>query len=120
ARAGLAAIASELETRPDGLAVLRTRPPTHEPLPPPRLLGQFDPLLLGWASRADIVGDHAGIVTTNGLFRPFALVDGKAAGIWRSRDSQVGLEPFGRLAPETRAALDADAADVRRFFARPS
>ena len=50
--------------------------------PAPRLLGPFDPVLLGWRSREDIVGAHRGIVTTNGLFRPFALVDGRAAGIW--------------------------------------
>ncbi len=42
ARAGLSAIASELDQRYDGLVDLhRTETP---PLPPPRLLGPFDPL----------------------------------------------------------------------------
>jgi hypothetical protein len=50
ARAGLSAIASELDQRHDGLVDLhRTETP---PLPPPRLLGPFDPLLLGWRSRS--------------------------------------------------------------------
>ena len=31
----------------------------------PRLLGAFDPLLLGWASRTFLTGAHAAIVTVN-------------------------------------------------------
>ncbi|HEY4778393.1 MAG TPA: winged helix DNA-binding domain-containing protein, partial [Solirubrobacterales bacterium] len=72
ARAGLGAIASELVEREDGLVDLAKRPPA-EPIPPPRLLGAFDPLLLGWVSREDVVGPHRMLVTTNGIFRPFAL-----------------------------------------------
>ena len=89
-----AAIAAELHTRPDGLVELKATPARTEPLPPPRLIGQFDPILLGWTSRDEIVGAHAGIVTTNGLFRPFALVEGKAAGIWSLRAGKIELEPF--------------------------
>ncbi len=44
ARAGLAAIGPELLERGDGLVDLAKRPPA-EPLPPPRLLGPFDPVL---------------------------------------------------------------------------
>jgi Winged helix DNA-binding domain len=50
ARAGLRAIASELRQREDGLVDLRRRPPVAA-LPPPRLLGSFEPVLLGWRSR---------------------------------------------------------------------
>jgi hypothetical protein len=116
ARTGLSSIASELLTRPDGLVELAACPTKALPLPPPRLLGQFDPLLLGWASREEIVGDHRGIVTTNGIFRPFALVDGKAVAIWSRRAGKIEIEPFGRLAPQTLAALETDAKDVTRFF----
>ena len=52
ARAGLKAIASELEEREDGLLQLAGRPWMSE-IPPPRLLGAFDPVLLGWTSRED-------------------------------------------------------------------
>src|ERR1700733_13287721 len=72
ARAGLGAIASERVGRGDGLVDLARRP-RAEPIPPPRLLGAFDPLLLGWVSREDVVGPHRMLVTTNGIFRPFAL-----------------------------------------------
>jgi hypothetical protein len=119
ARAGLGAIAPLLVQRPDGLVDLAQRPAGEDPgpLPPPRLLGVYDPLLLGWCSRADVLGERgAGIVTTNGLFRPFLLVRGRAAGLWRLERGEVVLDPFGRLASRDAAALKRDAADVRRFL----
>jgi hypothetical protein len=108
----------------DGLVDLADQhdPDRHDPdgrglrLPPPRLLGSFDPLLLGWASREFVVGEHRSIVTTNGVFRPFALVDGRAVATWSYARSEVTLMPFGELPEDVLAALDADAADVRRFF----
>ena len=57
ARAGLGAIGSELVEREDGLVDLAKRPPA-EPHPEPRLLGAYDPLLLGWTSREEVVGPH--------------------------------------------------------------
>ncbi len=116
ARAGLTGIASELEQRADGLVDLAGRARAPE-LPPPRLLGAFDPLLLGWTSRLSIVGpEGAGIVTTNGIFRPFALVDGRAVATWRMVRREVELEPFGRLGQDDRAALEADAVEVKAFL----
>jgi hypothetical protein len=86
-------------------------------LPGPRLLGAFDPVLLGWASREPILGEHQGIVTVNGLFRPFALVAGRAAGIWSYAGGQVKLDPFADLPAVAHAALAAEARDVQRFLA---
>ena len=115
ARAGLKKIARRIVDLGDGLVDLRKRE-DPAPLPPPRLLGAFDPLLLGWASRDPITGPHKQIVTTNGLFRPFALADGRAVATWTFADGQVTLAPFAPLAPETQAALAADATDVTRFL----
>jgi hypothetical protein len=115
ARAGLQAIAGELERRDDGLVDLPNRTPASE-LPAPRLLGPYDPVLHGWTSREPLLGSHAGVVTVNGLFRPIALVDGRAVAIWSMPRGEVELAPFGRLAAKDAAALDADAADVRRFL----
>lgn len=116
-RAGLNAIASELDRRADGLVDLAGRAPAAG-LPPPRLLGAFDPVLLGWTSREPLLGSHKGDVVVGGLFRPFALVRGRAAGIWSMPRGQVAFEPFGPLAPrDAAAALEADAADVVRFLA---
>lgn len=116
ARAGLAAIADRLIELEGGLIDLapRRRPPR---MPPPRLLGPFDPLLLGWRNRDEIVAGATGLVTTNGLFRPFALVDGQAAAIWSLAGGRVTLSPLRRLTARQQSALDAEAADVLRFLA---
>jgi Winged helix DNA-binding domain len=118
ARAGLAAIAAQLSERGDGLVELADRakaPPA--PLPPPRLLGAYEPLLLGWTEREDVLGANTHVVTKNGIFHPIALVRGRAVGIWRlAGDGELGLDPFGRIAPRDLAALRRDAADVRRFL----
>jgi len=117
ARAGLAGIAGELTERPGGLLDLARRPAAvpGEP-PPPKLLGAYDPLLHGWSSREPVLGPHAHVVTRNGLFRPFALVRGRAAATWTVAKGAVALEPFGRLGRADAAALDAEAADVARFL----
>lgn len=115
ARAGLGAIAGELRERADGLFELAACEPVAE-IPPPRLLGPFDPILLGWTSREAVVGPYRQIVTTNGLFRPFALVDGRAVGIWRMQRGKVGLEPLEPLRRRDVDALDVEARAVERFL----
>jgi hypothetical protein len=116
ARAGLDAIARQLDLRPDGLVSLVGRPAAAAP-PPPRLLGSFDPLLMGWTSRAAILGRHDATVVTGGIFRPFALVGARGVATWRLSSGQVEIEPFARVSRAVRAALDIDAEDVARFLA---
>jgi hypothetical protein len=116
ARAGLEALAAELEQRADGLVELKKRPATG-PVPPPRLLGAYEPVLLGWTSREEIVGPHEIFVAVNGLFRPFALVGGRAVATWKLAGGKVAIEPLGKVAKKAMAALEADAAEVERFFA---
>jgi hypothetical protein len=115
ARAGLAAIASELEQREDGLVELRGSPEAA-PLPPPRLLGAFDPLLLGWTSREEVVGPHEVLVTTNGIFRPFALVDGRAVARWGLAGGKVTIEHLGEVQKKDAAALEQDAQRVLGYL----
>jgi hypothetical protein len=116
ARRALAQIAPSLRSRADGLAELSGTAAEAGELPAPKLLGAYDPVLLGWASRQPILGPHTQIVTVNGLFRPFALVDGRAAGLWTWSAGQVALEPFAELPTEVEAALAAEARDVQRFM----
>jgi hypothetical protein len=118
ARAGLQAIAPELEQRPDGLVDLRARPPAAE-LPPPRLLGPWDPLLLGWRSREEFLHGHQGKITVGGLFKPFALARGRAVATWKMVGGRPQIEPFGSLAASDAAALRADADHVGRFLGTP-
>jgi hypothetical protein len=117
ARAGLGMIASELEQLHDGLVTLRSRDPLTAPLPPPRLLGPFDPLLMGWCSRLPILGEHKSIVTTNGLFRAFALLDGRAVATWRMPNGRVEIEPLQKISRRDMTALRADGEDVCRYLA---
>jgi hypothetical protein len=116
ARAGLAAIAAELVEREDGLVHLASRPPTAE-MPAPRLIGAFDPVLLGWTSREAILGPHRHLVTLNGIFRPFAMVEGRAVANWRFNRGKVTIEPLSQMTKKAAAALETDAADVERFMA---
>jgi winged helix DNA-binding protein len=127
ARLGLARCGAT--QRPDGLAELPANPREQaDPqllanpqlaaaaLPPPLLLGAFEPLLLGWASRDPVVGPHRRIVTVNGLFRPFALAAGRAVATWSITGGKVVLAPFTPLDAQAQAALAADADDVLRFL----
>ena len=108
ARAGLGAIS--VVERADGLLALE--PPARVELPPPRLLGAFEPVLLGWASRDLIEGAER--VVSGGVFRAFALVGGRVAGTWRVRGGAVEFDgPWS-------AELRAEAADVERFLAAPA
>jgi hypothetical protein len=114
-RRGFQSIASELHPRADGRLELVKRQRAGNG-PPPRLLGAFDPLLLGWQSRLPLLGPHQGVVTTNGIFRPIALVDGEAVGTWKLEGGSVRLTPFEALTPEVAAALATDAGDVARYL----
>lgn len=89
------------------------QPSVSSAVPPPRLLGAFDEVLMGWESREPVVGPHLARIVSGGLFRPFVLVDGRAAGTWRIEKERVVVEPFGDLDP---ALLDDGARDVERFL----
>jgi hypothetical protein len=114
-RRGFAAISRRIVDLGDGLVDLRKR---EEPasLPPPRLLGAFDPLLLGWASREAVIGEHKGLVTSNGIFRPFALVKGRAVATWRLPKGKVEIEHLEAVTKKATGQLEADAAAVEAFL----
>jgi DNA glycosylase AlkZ-like len=114
ARAGLAAIASELDQQGE-LVDLAGRPPA--PVPPPRLLPAFDPYLLGWKDRAFAVDRaHARRVHPGGgIIRATAIARGRAVATWTLRAGRVELQPFAPLPGRVEAALARDARDVERF-----
>jgi Winged helix DNA-binding domain len=85
-------------------------------LPPPKLLGAFEPALLGWTSREDIVGGEPNLITAGGMFYPFAMVRGRAVARWRLLDGQVKLDPFRPISRADRDALERDAEDVVCFL----
>ncbi len=115
ARAGLDAIAGELSQTSDGLVDLRGRPRAAR-LPAPRLLGAYEPVLLGWCSRDDLLADVEPRVVSGGVFRGFALVNGKAAALWRISGRDVQIEPLVELAAADAQALAADGQAVLDFL----
>ena len=116
ARLGFAAIGADLVDCGAGLVDLANRPPDDPGVPRPLLLGAFDPLLLGWASREDVLADHTGVVTTNGIFRPVVLVNGQVVGTWGLPGGRVTLKLASPPTTTTRSALTAEAAAVERFL----
>lgn len=74
---------------------------------PPRLLPEFDPLLLAHASA--------------GRVRATILVDGFVAGVWsierKKAQATLVLSPFRPLPPSVREALAAEAAGVLTLVA---
>jgi hypothetical protein len=118
ARAGLEAIAGHLRELPGGLVDLAGRRRAAG-LPAPRLLGPFEPLLLGWSSRADVLGANAGKIVSGGVFRGFALVAGRAAAGWSLTGSRLEISPWTGLSDRDAAALERDAEAVQRFLGRP-
>lgn len=111
----------ERETRPvdAGLLALIGDDDCVDP-PRPRLLGMFDPVLHGWADREFVTAGHGDVVTSNGLFRATALVNGRVAGTWRLTAGAVTLTPLQRLSADVRADLETEAADVLRFLGLPN
>jgi hypothetical protein len=117
ARRGFASIARATTQVGDGglftLEPLVARAPS---LPEPKLLGAFEPVLLGWSSRAPIIGSFTGIVTSNGLFRPFALVGGSAVAVWSVASGRVTLRCLEPIASHVIDALHRDAQTVFQFL----
>jgi len=84
-----------------------------------RLLPSFDGYLLGYKDRAFALPEaHARKVNAGGgWLHPQLFADGQVVGTWKWNAGHVRpeLSPFRPLSPETRAALEADAAEVGAF-----
>jgi hypothetical protein len=114
ARSALKTIAPELHHRPDGLVDLHRHEVT--PLPPPRLLGPFDPLLLGWRSRRLVLDRPEEIVTVNGIVKAIALIGGRAAGTWTMPRGRVELSLWKEASRATTSALTNEATAVEAYL----
>lgn len=130
ARAGLAAIAREVEEVP-GTDLVALRPRAGDPPAPARipvrLLPAWDEMLVGWRDRSLLVPERhreafTGGVQANGLLHPIACAGGRAIGRWsirRTKDAvAIAVVPFAPLGATTAAALRREAADVARFERR--
>jgi hypothetical protein len=91
----------------------------------PRFLPEYDNVLIGHADRSRIIppGRRIPLPPGDGATRGTFLVDGMFAGLWRldrPRDGTAAtlvVEPFERLAPADRAALEAEGVALLGFIA---
>lgn len=87
-----------------------------------RVLGPFDPYLLGYAKRELGVPDPLlkRINAGGGMIRSCVLIDGRLAGTWdrkrRSRELSVTVTAFEALSDEAQSQLDAEFAEIGRFL----
>jgi hypothetical protein len=123
ARAGVAALGEQLRERDGGLVELRRQPRIAEP-PGPRLLGAFEPVLMGWCSRAHVLGAREADIVTGGIFRAFAFAPdaerpaGRPLATWKFSRDGVELSPFDRLDERHHEALRRDGQALVRFLGR--
>jgi hypothetical protein len=90
---------------------------------PPRLLAEFDNILLSHADRTRIIADadRKRVISVNGLVAGTALIDGFVGGTWkmerRGRAATLRIEPFISLSAKVTAALTAEGAQLLAFAA---
>ena len=87
-----------------------------------KMLGAFDPYLLGYRTRDLGVGAellkrvHPG----GGIIRPTVLVDGRAVATWTrkraGRKLSITVSPFESLSDEERVGIDREVGDIGRFL----
>lgn len=127
ARAALEAARPALEPERVGGELVWRAAETCPPPPPgaAHLLPAFDEYLVGYRDRSAMVaGEHlARINNGGGILSPCAAVDGKVLGRWarhaRGRTLEVAIDPFERLAPASRRALEAAARRYAVFLGKP-
>lgn len=98
------------------------RPDPDTPAPP-RLVAEWDNLLLSHADRRRVMSEahRARVFTANGIVRGTALLDGFVAGTWKTERAKhtatVVLEPFTRWTKAERLALEEEALRLLAFAA---
>ena len=104
ARSGLAEIAGGLLERGDGLLELSCAPPASRPRP--QLLDQWDPVLVGWRSRAALLAAYPRLADAGAHYRPFAYVGGRAIATWSLAGGRVEIDaPFAPVAARPTVRL---------------
>jgi hypothetical protein len=93
--------------------------PDEDTPAPPRLLPEFDSLLLAHQDRTRVITDERrkALATKNLRIQATFLVDGFVAGTWQLENGRVRLEPFGRLPRAARDGLAEEAARIEAFVA---
>ena len=97
--------------------------PAEDTPAPPRLLADFDTILLGHADRTRIISDEhrRRVFTINGIIRSTFTVDGFVHGMWRldraGSRAAVEFTPFAPVPAAARRVLTAEAERLIAFAA---
>jgi hypothetical protein len=107
---------------PDGSTLFDVpggRIPDSDTPAPPRLLGMFDSVLLGYADRSRVIPpDYRRVVIQqNGDILPTLLVDGYVAGVWRPVEVGIEATAFHKLSRSVWRGLAEEAAALMAFLA---
>ena len=87
-----------------------------------RMLGAFDPYMLGYRTRdLGVAPEHLKRVHPGGgIIRPTILVDGRAIATWTrkrmGRKLSITVSPFGRISGDVRTGIDGEVEDIGRFM----
>ena len=86
---------------------------------PPRLLPEFDSVLLAHQDRTRVVDDarRKALATKNLRVQAVFLVDGFVAGVWRVEGGRVVTEPFSPVPRPVRRELEDEAGLLGVFLA---
>ncbi|MET3439321.1 hypothetical protein ABIC94_000066 [Variovorax paradoxus] len=96
------------------------RPDPDTPAPP-RLVAEWDNLLLSHADRSRVMSEahRARVFTVNGIVRGTVLLDGFVAGVWKieraKNTAAVVLEPFARWSKADRLSVQEEAMRLLAF-----
>jgi hypothetical protein len=84
---------------------------------PVRFLPEFDNVLLGYAERSRVIDDvhRPKVFTKNLRVLPIFLVDGRAAGSWSIDKKKLKIEPFGKLRPAEKKAVEEEGDRLLKF-----
>ncbi|HEY8978529.1 MAG TPA: winged helix DNA-binding domain-containing protein [Streptomyces sp.] len=84
--------------------------PDPETPAPPRLLPEFDNLLLSHADRTRVIpAEYWGRAWAGNVAFPTFLVDGFLAGVWKLADGALTVQPFGKLTKGEREGVEEEA-----------
>jgi hypothetical protein len=84
------------------------------------LLPAFDEYIVGYKDRTAVLTseDHRKAVSSNGVFRPVVVKDGRVIGLWKKATSgkkTIAVTPFEPIDHATQQVIDAIAEKFRVF-----
>ena len=103
------------------LDVPRAPLPAAETPAPVRFLPKWDNVLLAFADRTRVLPEQyrKTVIRMNGDVAQTFLVDGFVAGIWRTENGRVVLEPFAALPRSVQREVEDEAGRLEAFLAEP-